>query len=335
MTKQTFIQKTTGDTLSASDWNGLTGYVNEVVDEVNGGGSHVSFDSEGKHNLNVVTTAEDQYMDGDKVKGGKINIEPISDLQVKPGDDITLYSHHRSNQEELSVKVLNGAEVSATDSAEIDEYPVDLQLNAANVTLTTKDKGVYISEKNKARTAEGKDNTADKANILNLEIKTGVKAKKATASNGQYGYLKLRANAIDLRCEDHGGIAIQPKGYDGDGNMNKIKFEHGGGDGLEFGTFNTEKSSLFTDEYRFNMNGKVLMATRTMEDSGKADDTGIFDNTPNGKLATNAKKYVKQADDFYDIIEGTEAQKNVTWGDIVTYIAWAKTNNQGPWASNN
>jgi hypothetical protein len=116
MTKQTFIQKTTGDTLSASDWNGLTGYVNEVVDEVNGGGSHVSFDSEGKHNLNVVTTAEDQYMDGDKVKGGKINIEPISDLQVKPGDDITLYSHHRSNQEELSVKVLNGAEVSATDN---------------------------------------------------------------------------------------------------------------------------------------------------------------------------------------------------------------------------
>jgi hypothetical protein len=72
-----------------------------------------------------------------------------------------------------------------------------------------------------------------------------------------------------------------------------------------------------------------------MEDSGKTDDTGIFDNTPNGKLATNAKKYVKQADDFYDIIEGTEAQKNVTWGDIVTYIAWAKTNNQGPWASNN
>jgi hypothetical protein len=44
--------------------------------------------------------------------------------------------------------------------------------------------------------------------------------------------------------------------------MNKIKFEHGGGDGLEFGTFNTEKSSLFTDEYRFKKDGIWKMATR-------------------------------------------------------------------------
>jgi hypothetical protein len=44
--------------------------------------------------------------------------------------------------------------------------------------------------------------------------------------------------------------------------MNKIKFEHGGGDGLEFGTFNTEKSSLFTGEYRFNKDGIWKMATR-------------------------------------------------------------------------
>ena len=80
-----------------------------------------------------------------------------------------------------------------------------------------------------------------------------IKAKKATASNGQYGYLKLRANAIDLRCEDHGGIAIQPKGYDGDGNMNKIKFEHGGGDGLEFGTFKNISSfiSVFLSMFIF------------------------------------------------------------------------------------
>jgi hypothetical protein len=44
--------------------------------------------------------------------------------------------------------------------------------------------------------------------------------------------------------------------------MNKIKFEHGGGDGLEFGTFNTEKSSLYTDEYRFKRDGIWKMATR-------------------------------------------------------------------------
>ena len=321
-----------GDQLTATAWNNLAADVNELGANGGAGDTHVYFDGTNKHNLNLVTTDQDQYIDeNNKVKGGKINIEPYSDLQIKAGDDITLYSHHRQDPEELSIKVLNGAEVSATDQAEIDEYPVDLQLNASNVILTTKDKAITISEKNKARAAADKGDTADKANIMNVEIKTGVKAKKATASNGQYGYLKVRANAIDLRCEDHGGIAIQPKGYDSDGNMNKIKFEHGGGDGLEFGTFNTEKSSLFTDEYRFNKNGEIYLATRQTEDSGKSDDAGIFDNTPSGKTATNALKYVKQDDDFYDVIDANDP--HCTWGDIVTYIAWAKANNQGPWAT--
>lgn len=329
--------KNNGDQLTATEWNNLAADVNELgAGGVGGGDSHVYFDGTNKHNLNLVTTSEDQYVDeNSKVKGGKINIEPYSDLQIKAGDDITLYSHHREDPEELSVKVLNGAEVSATDQAEIDEYPVDLQLNASNVILTTKDKAITIAEKNKARAAANKDNTADKANILNMEIKTGTKAKKATASNGQYGYLKVRANAIDLRCEDHGGIAIQPKGYDGEGNMNKIKFEHGGGDGLEFGTFNTEKTSLFTGEYRFNKNGEIYLATRAYdqeyEANPKTDDTGIFDNTPTGKDATNAHKWAKQADDFYDIIDANDP--HCTWGDIITYIAWAKANNQGPWAA--
>lgn len=376
MTKQTFTQKTNGDTLSATEWNELTSYVNTAVDAINAGGgssagsgstdSHISFDSTGKHNLNITTTAADQYTENNKTKGGKINIEPISDLQIKPGDDITLYSHHREDPEELAVKVLNGAEVSATDQAAIDEYPIDLQLNASNITLTTKDKNVTISEKNKAKQAEvtayntehANDQgfvakvyspTKDAENILNVEVKTGTKAKKATASKGQYGYLKLRANAIDLRCEDHGGIAIQPKGYDSDGNMNKIKFEHGGGDGLEFGTFNTEHTSIFTGDYRFNKTGVIRLANRFTEASGKSDDAGIFDNAPRGKTATNAYKYKKnnatnnaalatqegvtfdEPDDFYDFVDSSDP--TCTWEDIVTYIHWAKTNNQGPWAA--
>lgn len=328
-----------GDALDAEMWNKLAEDVNELGagGGTSGGDSHVYFDGTNKHNLNLVTTTEDQYIDeNNKVKGGKINIEPYSDLQVKAGDDITLYSHHREDPEELSVKVLNGAEVSATDQAEINEYPVDLQLNTSNIILTTKDKAITIAEKNKARAAANKDNTADKANILNMEIKTGKKATKATASDGQYGYLKVRANAIDLRCEDHGGIAIQPKGYDSEGNMNKIKFEHGGGDGLEFGTFNTEKTSLFTGEYRFNKNGEIYLATRTYdqeyEANPKTDDTGIFDNTPTGKDATNAHKWAKQADDFYDIID--ENDPHCTWEDIIKFIAWAKANKTGKdWAS--
>lgn len=75
--------------------------------------------------------------------------------------------------------------------------------------------------------------------------------------------------------------------------MNKIKFEHGGGDGLEFGTFNTEKASIFTDEYRFNKEGLWYMTSRVKEASDKADAS---DNT-------TAYKYKKQADDFYDVID--------------------------------
>jgi hypothetical protein len=69
MTKQTFTQKTNGDTLSATEWNELTSYVNTAVDAINAGGSssagsgstdsHISFDSTGKHNLNITTTAAD------------------------------------------------------------------------------------------------------------------------------------------------------------------------------------------------------------------------------------------------------------------------------------
>lgn len=312
--------KKTGDQLTAIEWNNLAADVNELgAGGASNSDSHIYFDGENKHNLNIVTTDADQYIDeNEKVKGAKINIEPYSDLQIKAGDDITLYSHHREDPEELAVKVLNGAEISATDQTKIEEYPVDLQLNASNVILTTKDKAITISEKNKARQAAGKDNTADKANIMNIEVKTGVKAKKATASNGQYGYLKVRANAIDIRCEDHGGIALQPKGYDSDGNMNKIKFEHGGGDGLEFGTFNPEKSSLYTDEYRFKRDGVIKLATRQYdpdyEENPKTDDQGIFDNTPTGKDATNAHKWQKQEDDFYDIINDSTT---CTWADIV------------------
>jgi hypothetical protein len=73
--------------------------------------------------------------------------------------------------------------------------------------------------------------------------------------------------------------------------MNKIKFEHGGGDGLEFGTFNTEKTSIYTDEYRFKKNGIWKMATRETEASDKTiRDEGTI---PNGKTATGSRKYVK------------------------------------------
>lgn len=285
MNKLNFQNKNNGDTLDASEWNQAVNKIDELVEAASNGGSntggggsdpHITFDSTGKHNLTIETTSTDQYVDGGKTKGGKINIESISDIQLKPGDDIILYSHHRpvDKQDEVTVKVTDG-----------DDKPVKLQLNPSEILLTTKGK------------------TGTDANVLDISINEDTNVR---------GYLKVRAQAIDLRCEKHGGIALQPKGYDDDGNMNKIKFEHGGGDGLEFGTFNTEKSSLYTDEYRFKKNGIIKLATRETEDTNK---TIRDENTPTGKIATAAKRYIKQSDDFYDIIDNTDPK--CTWEDIV------------------
>lgn len=250
MTKKfTYVEKQEGDALTAAEWNNLAQDVSAAVDSINNpiiqpypGGSdpHITFDATGKHNLTIATTAADQYQDGTKTKGGKINIEPISDLQIKPGDDVTFCSHHREDPTEVSVKVLDG-----------EDNPVKLQLNAANIVLTTKDKS-----KTKEKDANGDDTSTalyDDPNVMNITVNSAKNTR---------GYLKVRAQAIDLRCEDNGGIALQPKGNDGDGHENKIKFEHNGGDGLEFGTFNTKHTSIFTNDYRFNKDGIVYAATR-------------------------------------------------------------------------
>ena len=277
MTKQTFTQKSTGDSLSASEWNDLTSYVNTAVDEINAnaGGGSSAIDTAG-----VVTVNSKGNTTISSAK--HINIEPTydptgstsgtyGDVQIKPGDDITLESHHRSTdkRDEITIKTSNGQSGSS-------KAPVKLQVIAADMTLSSKGK-------------------TEDSNVMNINVTDGT---------GK-GYLKVRAQAIDLRCEEHGGIALQPKGTDGQGHMNKIKFEHGGGDGLEFGTFNSEKTSIFTDEYRFNKDGVWKMATRTKETSDKYD---VSDST-------TYYKYVKAADDFYDNIDVTDEQ--CTTKDII------------------
>ena len=274
--------KQNGDLLQADEWNQLVSKTNELVQAVNNSGG-ASGGNSGTSNVNITDITESggdpkvkvgidtgvNNFGGDtsvispfeftkKVKNNNykgtnvsivsnnnINIEPRESVEstkggnisLKPGDDIELCSHHRvaANQDEVSVKVIDG-----------EDNPVKLQLNASEITLTTKDK------------------QGDNANVFDINVNSAKNTK---------GYLKVRAQAIDLRSESHGGIALQPKGYDGEGHMNKIKFEHGGGDGLEFGTFNTEKSSLFTNEYRFKRNGVWKMASRQVTKSDKEEFT--------------------------------------------------------------
>ena len=285
--------KQNGSTLSAAEWNNLAADVNELG-AGGGSGSAVAIDT---NNVVSVNSKGNTTISAAK----HVNIEPTydstgssegtyGDVQIKPGDDITLESHHRatSKRDEITVKTSNG-ETGASKA------PVKLQFIASDMTLSTKGK-------------QGND-----TNVMNVNVTTG---------SGK-GYLKVRAQAIDLRCEEHGGIAIQPMGEDGSHHMNKIKFEHGGGDGLEFGTFNTEKTSIFTDEYRFNREGVWKMATREKLDNttgltgtaGVTVGNGKYNPTLDGVDETRHYSYKKQADDFYDVIAQDDEQ--CTTKDII------------------
>lgn len=315
MTKQTFTQKSNGDTLSASEWNNLTSYINTAVDAINNGAaSGGAIDTNG-----VISVSSKGNVTVSSNKN--VNVEPAwsnnvsgysgnyGDVAIKPGDDIQFCSHHREpkKRDKVVIKNLDGS-----------DNPVKLEVHTGELTLSTKGKAATRKKNN--TTGEDISNQAlfDKTGddkVMDVRIVTGVTLDENTNNErDERGYLKVRAQAIDLRCEKHGGIALQPKGYDGVGNMNKIKFEHGGGDGLEFGTFNTDKTSIFTNEYRFNREGIWKMATRETQASGKT----ILDEREGGLQglpATAALQYVKQADDFYDIISNDDEQ--CTTKDII------------------
>lgn len=305
------VTKENGQPLDASDWNAISEAVenaqtkiNEVIDDIDnipsgsGGGSS---SGGGTTPTGVISVSSKGNTTLSSTK--HINIEPgyvpdggsgtYGDVQIKPGDDITLESHHRASdkRDEITIKTSDGIDGS--------KAPVKMQIIASNMTFSTKGKVVPAGSK-------------DSPEVMNINATTG---------EGK-AYLKVRARAIDLRCEEHGGIALQPKGTDSNGHMNKIKFEHGGGDGLEFGTFNAEKTSIFTDEYRFNKDGVWKMATRQTEDSDKID----------AEDATTNYKYVKptddniselvdepsnyeEPDDFYDLINTADEQ--CTTRDII------------------
>lgn len=297
--------KANGSTLSASEWNNLAADVNElgtsgagvVSTEVDQEDANKTFVKVGNVTVAELTAKGDKGTNVGLSGDNNINIEPRpaagdgsgkntpglanrkgGNIALKPGDDIEFWAHKRgtSKNDEVSMKMLTEVP-KASDPTKTDEVAAKLQLNAADIVLTSKDKQTKSDE-------------------MNITVNKAANTR---------GYLKVRAQAIDLRCEDHGGIALQPKGQDGQGNMNKIKFEHGGGDGLEFGTFNAEKTSIFTNEYRFNGEGIVRPVYRETEVSDKADAND----------STTALKYVKQADDFYD--KFGRNTPSCTWEEIV------------------
>ena len=327
MNKLNFQDKSTGDTLEAQEWNQVVSKVDELVEASNNGGGTI-IDSSGI----LSVSAKGNVTVG---SGKNINIEPAwdnnvqnysgnyGDVAIKSGDDIQFCSHHREpkKRDKIVVKNIDGS-----------DNPVKMQVVAGEIDLAvgTKSNPKAATRKKDKNTGADLQNSplfkADDAKVMDVRILTGnVLDEDTNDEREERGYLKVRAQAIDLRCEKHGGIALQPKGYDNDGNMNKIKFEHGGGDGLEFGTFNTEKTSIFTNEYRFKKDGIWKMAVRETTPSGKT----IIDEREGGLQglpATGALKYKKNnnannasksiadqktyeaADDFYDFIDTEDPQ---------------------------
>lgn len=313
MTKKfTYTEKQNGSTLSAAEWNNLAQDVDAAVDAINngsvGGGSSEYLTLSAKNNVELSSPKH-------------INIEPAQqtyengawtgnagDIQIKPGDDISLYSSHRgSKTDEVSVKVLDDS-----------DHPVKLQIQAGEITLQAKQRNL-TKAKDSTTGVESENEyqyNDDQANVFDINVTTEYKPNRGTGSKKSgKGYLKVRAQAIDLRCEENGGIALQPKGDDGSGNENKIKFEHDGGDGLEFGTFNTDKTSIFTNEYRFNENGKVFAVTRGTPTVQSYKEDGV---TP------KKTDYPTQADDFKDILDNS---KSCTWNDIIVAVNYIKSQN--------
>lgn len=340
MNKLNFQNKNTGDTLEAQEWNQVVSKVDELVEASNNGGGEAQvIDSSGV----ISVSAKGNVTLG---SNKNVNIEPkwdenttgysgnYGDVAIKSGDDIQFCSHHREpkKRDKIVVKNIDGS-----------DNPVKMQLVAGEIELAvgTKSNPKAATRKKDKTTGADLSNAAlfkaDDAKVLDVKVLTGNVLEEDTANErDERGYLKVRAQAIDLRCEKHGGIALQPKGYDSEGHMNKIKFEHGGGDGLEFGTFNAEKTSIFTDEYRFKKDGVWKMSVRETENSGKniVDEregglqglpaTGALkykkNNVANNTAKSNADlKTYEAADDFYDFIDTEDAQ--TTTKDIINTSA--------------
>jgi len=130
--------KQAGSRLSAEEWNALAADVNELGAGGVGNGSNVTITddtvSDPSAGVSIVTgvdqigtakvfelTKKKKGVNTTLVSGNNINIEPresVSDtkggnISFKPGDDIEFCSHHRlaDNQDEVSVKVINGEDI--------------------------------------------------------------------------------------------------------------------------------------------------------------------------------------------------------------------------------
>ena len=166
MTKQTFTQKSNGDTLSAAEWNNLTSYVNTAVDAINAGG--------GSAGTTIDTTGVISVSAKGNVTLGSnknVNVEPAhadnvyGDIALKPGDDIQFCSHHREPNKRDKVVLKN---IDDSDN------PIKFEIHAGEVTLSTKNKALtYKKDDTTGADTQEKMFKPGDINVMDVNIVTG------------------------------------------------------------------------------------------------------------------------------------------------------------------
>lgn len=230
-----------------------------------------------------------------------VNIEAQQSIQLKPTTGKVIVDTGKK----LKAEVFDGDNIAFMDGKSASDIP---DANVVRVEANFDD----ISDYN------------DLIGATKPTFKDGQRSKKE-GSDGYWSKVNLAARSWDIRCHNHGGVALQVAGQDSSGLENKIKFEssrakaitetanfpadymYEGGKGMEFGTFNNLHSSLFTGDYRFNKDGMVYAVTR---------QTPVMDG--------DKFDYPTQADDFKDVVNQS---LGVTWEDIVKGILYLKSQN--------
>ena len=204
----------------------------------------------------------------------------------------------------------------------ISNYPLTLGAQTGSVNINTKG-NVTLESFSKHVNVEAKQSIQLKPTNKIIfdtgrrEVATGDNEGIIEVQNDDtkdWASVKIKSRNLDLRCNDHGGIALQIAGEDKTNFENKVKFESDritpigatkeycgeGGKGLEFGTFNNEHTSLYTGDYRFKGDAMVYGVTRYAPEP-----------TSSGKI-----DYPTQPDDFKDVIDINTPK--ATWIDIIS-----------------
>ena len=127
--------KAANSTLSHEEWNTVAESVATLVENASNTNNNPS-EQPSAGSSEYITLSSKGNVEISSPK--HINIEPAQqtyengewsgnagDIQLKPGDDISLYSSHRGEKtDEVSVKVLDGS-----------DHPVKLQIQAGEITL--------------------------------------------------------------------------------------------------------------------------------------------------------------------------------------------------------